>query len=156
MQRVIHCNTYNAQLREGITGTLAPPEISDQYGSRMSRYIDPSNFTPPATCLACRKHACSLDQAGIVCYHCAKGILLHRRFWTYARAPHPLLGDRQFDAELQEWATDEAIHEEVWEAKVRAVQNNFLIEADRLSVYDSIIQKYDRPPPVIPKPPYSS
>lgn len=35
----------------------------------------------------CGKRACTLDQAGIVCYHCGRGVFMHRRFWEFQPCP---------------------------------------------------------------------
>lgn len=47
------------------------------------RVLDPCTPGPPAVCDVCGKRACTLDQAGIVCYHCGRGVFMHRRFWEF-------------------------------------------------------------------------
>lgn len=50
----------------------------------MGRSINHATFAAPAVCDVCHRPCCTMDQAGIVCYHCGKGVFLHRRFWTFA------------------------------------------------------------------------
>lgn len=41
---------------------------------------------PPAICNACGKPACTLDQAGMRCYHCeGEGVFVHRYAWDMTK-----------------------------------------------------------------------
>ncbi|WP_017462554.1 hypothetical protein [Dyella ginsengisoli] len=50
---------------------------------------DPRNtaMTAPALCDACGRSCITLDQTGIVCYHCGLGCFMHRRFWQRLQCP---------------------------------------------------------------------
>lgn len=39
---------------------------------------------PAAICDVCGRACCTLDQAGIPCYHCYLGIFIHRGEWDYS------------------------------------------------------------------------
>lgn len=52
-----------------------------------TRRRNPNLLGPPAICDNCRRQCCTLDQAGIVCYHCQAGTFIHRGFWRYLTCP---------------------------------------------------------------------
>lgn len=51
----------------------------------MGRVINRYTFGPPAFCDNCYKPCNTMDQEGIVCYHCKKGVYMGRRFWVVIR-----------------------------------------------------------------------
>lgn len=53
----------------------------------MSRRLNPLVLGPPGVCDACGRHCCTLDQVGIACYHCERGVFVHRRFWAFSECP---------------------------------------------------------------------
>lgn len=44
-------------------------------------------FGPPGICDACGKRCITMDQVGIVCYHCFQGVFMHRSWWIYSSCP---------------------------------------------------------------------
>jgi len=49
--------------------------------------MNPLTMPPPAICDACGRSCCTLDQAGAPCFHCGKGLFLHRRWWRFTPCP---------------------------------------------------------------------
>jgi len=42
---------------------------------------------PAGICNVCGRACCTLDEAGIPCYHCFEGLFIHRQFWIYRACP---------------------------------------------------------------------
>lgn len=53
----------------------------------MGRKINKLVMGPAAICNVCGRRCTTLDEAGIVCYHCGEGIFIHRSFWIYRPCP---------------------------------------------------------------------
>lgn len=53
----------------------------------MGRQVNKLLFGPPAVCDACGGFACTLDQAGMPCYHCGTGTFLNRVHWRFEPCP---------------------------------------------------------------------
>jgi hypothetical protein len=101
---------------------------------RMGRELSPMDSQPPATCDRCGGHACTLDQAGIVCYRCGAGIFMHRRFWRYLH--DPWRGYRQFFALPDESVTEEEVAAEMAKYKARALAYSPSMDLVKLKLYD--------------------
>jgi hypothetical protein len=72
---------------DGLPSTPAHGETAGDYDRRMSRFLDPLVLGPPGVCDACGRYCCTLDQVGIPCYHCERGVFMHRTFWTFSACP---------------------------------------------------------------------
>lgn len=63
-------------------------------------------FGYPGLCDACGKYCCTLDQVGIVCYHCFAGVFMHRKWWVQWRVGDDIVGTPREDIDLDELAAE--------------------------------------------------
>jgi hypothetical protein len=53
----------------------------------MGRHVSKFTMGPPGVCDACGRFCQGLHQAGKRCYHCGKGIFIHRGEWDFRKCP---------------------------------------------------------------------
>lgn len=67
---------------------------------------------PGACCDACARPNWDMGSEGSLCYHCGRGVFMHRRFWVYtfdgeefvAATPRETVDEAMMQAEWQELA----------------------------------------------------